>query len=202
MSHIIMFDCEFLVTEGAYRRFWCGPYDPDPIVVQIGALKLDLAGNTSAVEELKLFISPIDRYGTPIEIPEFFTNLTSITAEQVGREGIPLKEALETLAAFADGAKLWSWGKDELNLLAISCFIAGITPTLPAHMFDNACKLMLKAGMPYEDIQKTRSGDLAAYFKLVEQKESRHDGLDDARSIAKVLQFLLDTGKLESPDFS
>ena len=61
---------------------------------------------------------------------------------------------------------------------------------------------MLKAGMPYEDIQKTRSGDLAAYFKLVEQKKSRHDGLDDARSIAKVLQFLLDTGKLESPDFS
>ena len=57
MSHTIMFDCEFLVTEGAYRRFWCGPYDPDPIVVQIGALKLDLAGNTSAVEELKLFLT-------------------------------------------------------------------------------------------------------------------------------------------------
>ena len=83
--------------------------------------------------------------------------------EQVEREGIPLKEALETLAAFADGAKLWSWGKDELNLLAISCFIAGITPTLPAHMFDNACKLMLKAGMPYEGHSKNpkwRSGGL------------------------------------------
>lgn len=202
MAHTIIFDCEFLVTEGAYRRFWCGPYDPDPIVVQIGAVKLDLSDTFHSMEELKLFIPPIDRDGKHVEIPEFFTGLTSITPEQVFRKGVPFEDAITTLADFADGAKLWSWGKDELNLLAISSYVAGIAPLLPANRFDNACKLMLKAGMPYEDIQKTRSGDLAAYFKLTDQQESRHDGLDDARSITKVLKFLLDTGKLCGADFN
>lgn len=202
MAHTIVFDCEFLVDDGAYRRFWCGPYDPDPIVVQIGAVKLDVADTFQPIEELKLYISPVDRYGKQAEIPKFFTNLTSITPEQVASEETLLADAIATLSDFADGAKFWSWGKDELNLLAVSCYVAGIPPILPADRFDNACKLLLKAGMRYEDIQKTRSGDLASYFKLTDQQESRHDGLDDARSIAKVLQFLLDSGKLSSSDFS
>jgi hypothetical protein len=27
---------------------------------------------------------------------------------------------------FSEGARFWSWGKDELNMVAISCYVAGI----------------------------------------------------------------------------
>ena len=45
METAIIFDCEFLVIEGAPQNFWCGPFDPDPVIAQIGAAKLDLQGD-------------------------------------------------------------------------------------------------------------------------------------------------------------
>ncbi|MGO7565672.1 exonuclease, partial [Rhizobium johnstonii] len=47
---------------------------------------------------------------------------------------------------FSGGARFWSWGKDELNMLAISCYVAGIHPSIPARRFDNAVKLLVAAG--------------------------------------------------------
>nr|WP_275078093.1 hypothetical protein [Pseudovibrio sp. W64] len=40
MKTAVVFDCEFLTSEGAQRRFWCAPFDPDPVIAQIGAVKL------------------------------------------------------------------------------------------------------------------------------------------------------------------
>jgi len=44
MPTAIIYDCEFLVSDGAQQRFWCGPTDPDPVIAQIGAVRLDLGG--------------------------------------------------------------------------------------------------------------------------------------------------------------
>lgn len=60
-----------------------------------------------------------------------------------------------------------------------------------ATQFDNACNLLLKAGMPYEDIKKTRSNRLAAYYGIDHPPLRGHDALDDALSVAYVLQHLL-----------
>ena len=56
--------------------------------------------------------------------------------------------ALDDLDGFSEGASFWSWGKDEFNALVISCYVANISPPIPATRFDNACKLLLRAGMP------------------------------------------------------
>jgi hypothetical protein len=71
MQTAIVFDCEFLVTENAQRRYWCGPYDPDPIIVQIGAVKISLNGDFEIVETLKTYITPVDRHGTQYELDPF-----------------------------------------------------------------------------------------------------------------------------------
>ena len=63
MHSAIIFDCEFLTTQTAQSRFWCGPEDPDPIIAQIGAVKLSLTGSFDIVETLKSYVTPIDRHG-------------------------------------------------------------------------------------------------------------------------------------------
>lgn len=201
MQTAIVFDCEFLVTENAQRRFWCGPHDPDPIIAQIGAVKMALTENFEIVDTFKLHIKPIDRFGNRYILDPFFAKLTGITQQTIDTSGVSLLDANEKLRDFADDAKLWSWGKDELNMMAISCYVAGIKPSLPAHRFDNACRLMLAAGMPYEDIKRTRSNALADYFKLEHPLLRGHDALDDSLSIAYVIQHLLREKRLSSKDF-
>jgi DNA polymerase III epsilon subunit-like protein len=201
MQTAIIFDCEFLVTEGAQRRFWCGPYDPDPIIAQFGAAKISLDGQFDIIETLRTYVKPIDRNGVSFEIDPFFTKLTGITQEIIDIEGISLLEANRLLCDFAGDAKLWSWGKDELNMMAISCYIAGIEPSLPAHKFDNACRLLLASGMPYDAIKQTRSNELAGFFGIKHPPLKEHDALDDALSVAYVIQHLLRNERLSKSDF-
>ncbi len=198
----IIFDCEFLCLRESPRRFWCAPVDPDPVIAQIGAVKLSLTGDFAIIDRFRVHVQPIDRYGKAYEVSEFFTWLTGITAQTLADQGTSLSDALAQLDRFADGAQMWSWGKDELNMMAISCYIAGVAPPIPAHRFDNACKLFLQAGMPEEDVAKTRSDKISEYFGLTHPPLRGHDALDDALSVAYALQHVLKQGKLTLRHFA
>ena len=63
MRFAVLYDCEYLTMEGAQRRYWAGPLDPDPIVVQIGAVRLGLEGDFPILETEKIYVTPIDRFG-------------------------------------------------------------------------------------------------------------------------------------------
>ena len=197
----IVYDCEFLAVEGSPMRFWCGPMDPDPVIVQIGAAKLSLDGDFAIRETMRSYVKPIDRHGEPYTVDPFFTRLTGIDGATVAREGVSLGEALTALDTFADGAGFWSFGKDEFNMVAISCYVAGIPPPIPAERFANACTLLLKAGMPSEDLNRVRSNTLAGYYDLDTADLRGHDALDDALSVARALQHLLRRGDLSADDF-
>ncbi len=149
---------------------------------------------------LRLHVVPRARNGDRVALDPILTELTGITEDDLDRKGLPLKDALLRTEAFAEGAKLWSWGKDEFNLIAISCYVEGLMPPLPATRFGNACQLLLKAGMSYADIQRTRSNALAGYHGLENPHLRAHDALDDARSVALVVQHLLRTGALTPED--
>ena len=86
--------------------------------------------------------------------------------------------------------------------MAISAYVAGIAPPVPVTRFGNACRLLLTAGMPYEDVTKTRSNALAAYFDLDTAHLRGHDAGDDAMSVALTLQHLLRQGRLRPSDFA
>ena len=201
MRTAIIFDCEFLCLEGSQRRFWCGADDPDPVIVQIGAVMLGLEDNFPLVDTYQTYVKLIDRFGNRYAVDPFFTKLTGITEDAVEREGIALEEALAQLDRWSNGARFWSWGKDELNMVAISCYVAGVAPTIPARRFDNAVKLVIAAGMPIEDIGKTRSNTLADYYGVAHPPLKGHDALDDALSVAYAAQYLLKTGKLRPEVF-
>lgn len=201
MKTAIVFDCEFLCVEGSQRRFWCGAHDPDPVIAQIGAVKLGLEGSYPILGTHKSYIQPMDRFGRQYAIDPFFTRLTGITSGIVAAQGVPLNQALQDVDEFSDGALFWSWGKDELNMIAISCYVEGIAPKIPARRFDNAVKLLLVAGMPIEDLAKTPSNKLAEYYGIDHPPLQGHDALDDALSVAYTLQHLLRAGKLKPSAF-
>lgn len=199
MKTAIIFDCEFLCLEGSQRRFWCAAHDPDPVIAQIGAVKLGLEGDFPLLGTYRAYVRPIDRFGKRYALDPFFTTLTGITEENIEAEGVSLQDALAGVDSFSEGVRFWSWGKDELNMVAISCYIAGVQPPIPAHRFDNAVKLLLAAGMPIEDLAKTPSDQLAAYYSVEHPPLQGHDALDDALSISYTLQHLMKAGKLQ-PD--
>ena len=199
MSYTVIYDCEFLTAPGAPQRFWCGPHDPDPVVAQVGAVLLGLEGDFPVLDTLRTPVIPRGRQGVRIPLDPLFIRLTGVDEAMIEAEGLELAAALDRLEGFAQGARLWSWGKDEFNLIAISCYLQGIAPPIPAARFGNATRLLLQAGMPLEDIHKTRSNTLAAYFELDHPPLRGHDALDDARAVAFVIQHLLRQGRL-SPE--
>jgi len=201
MKTAIIFDCEFLCIEGSQRRFWCGADDPDPVVAQIGAVKLSLQDGFDILQTTKIYVKPKDRFGEAIKISPFLAQLTKITQAQIDSEGVGLAKALIQLDEFSSGSAFWSWGKDELNLLGIGCFVEGIAPPIPAHRFANAVNLFVAAQMPMEDIVRTPSNKLAEYFEISHPTLCAHDGLDDALSVAYSLQFLLLEGRLKTLEF-
>jgi hypothetical protein len=199
MKTAIIFDCEFLCIQGSQSRFWCAAHDPDPVIAQIGAVKLGLERDFPLMDTYRAYVQPVDRFGEKYSIDPFFTKLTGITEEEIQAQGVALQEALAAVDRFSDGARFWSWGKDELNMVAISCYVAGVQPSIPATRFDNAVKLMIAAGMPIEDIAKTPSNRLADYYGVAHPPLQGHDALDDALSLVYALQHLLKIGKLQ-PD--
>ncbi|WP_137931037.1 3'-5' exonuclease [Mesorhizobium comanense] len=199
MKSAIIFDCEFLCLEGSQRRFWCAAHDPDPVVAQIGAVRLGLEDDFPLIATHKSYVRPIDRFGERYALDPFFSQLTGVTETDIETEGVTLKQALSDLDRFSAGARFWSWGKDELNMMAISCYVAGIQPSIPATRFDNAVKLLIAAGMPIEDLARTPSNKLAEYHGVDHPPLRGHDALDDALSIAYTLQHLMKAGKLR-PD--
>jgi hypothetical protein len=200
MTHTLIFDCEFLTAEGAPSRFWCGPHDPDPVVAQIGIVKIGLDADFPLLDTLRIHVVPRTRYGDRFALDPLFTKLTGIGDTTIDELGVSLGEALQKTKDFASGAKLWSWGKDEFNMVAISCYVEGLGPPIPATQFGNACSLLLKAGMPYDDIKRTRSNTVAEYYQLEHPPLRGHDALDDALSVAYAIQHLLKEGSLKPAD--
>lgn len=201
MRSAVIYDCEFLTAPGAPQRFWCGPHDPDPVIAQIGAVRLGLEGDAPILGTWRSHVVPVDRLGVRSALDPLFTRLTGITEEKISREGADLDAALAQLDAFSEGERFWSWGKDEFNMIAISCYVAGLTPPIPATRFGNACGLLLKAGMPLDDIRQTRSNTLAAQFDIETPALRDHDALDDAMAVTLVLRHLLAEGHLAADDF-
>ncbi len=200
MDHTIVLDTEFLTNEDSFRRFWMGPHDPDPIVAQIGAIRLGLSGGFPLGATFSKLVQTVDRFGQPIALDPAFTRLTGITQSAVDTDGLPLGPALAAFDAFTGGANIWSWGKDELHLMAISPWIAGIPAPIPPQRFGNACSLLLRAGVSLDEVKTLRSHTLCAHFNLPSPEGTAHNALFDARSVATVLQHLLATQRLTPAD--
>lgn len=200
MPATVVFDCEYLAVEGSQTRFWAGPQDPDPVVIQIGAVRIDLDGDFAISAVLDELILPLDRHGKKYELDPYISKLTGIEKRALDERGLPLSQAIEKLRAFALNCRLWSWGKDEFLLLALSCYVQEVEPCIPARRFGNFKSILLKSGMPQDELGRVQSGQLAAHFGVAPTNLRAHDGLSDALSLAHVARHLLNVGALAPSD--
>lgn len=195
----MIFDCEFLSAPGAPQRFWCGPHDPDPVVFQIGAVRIALDAPYAEIDRFECVIRPKDRTGAPVRLHSLGETLTGVTNARLDAEGVPLADGLDAFARFAGDDPIWSWGKDEFNMMAISAYVEGIQPPLAAHRFGNATRLFLQAGLPLDEVQALRSNTMAEHFGIEVDGARGHDALGDARMVSAVIVHLMTAGRLE-PD--
>lgn len=202
MTKVVVLDTEYLSAAGTMGRFWSGPGDPDPNLVQIGAVLLDIADQARILDQINILIAPVDRAGKPCQLDPYFTDLTGITNQDIATHGLPLAQGLAQFESFSQGANCWSWGKDELIMIAVSCFVSGISPPMRIGRFGNVKDLFVKAGVPLADINRLSSGALSQHFGVIHDALHHHNALDDALSISYTLQHLLKTGRLSADDFS
>jgi hypothetical protein len=197
MKTVTIFDCEFLTAEGAMSRLWCGVHDPDPILVQIGAIKLGLTEGLPIVAEMLEYVLPFDRLGNKAVLDPFFTSLTGIREKDLSEKGKSFRNVCQQFEAFVGEDKIWSWGKDELWALGINCFLNGYAMTLKPNQFGNAASLFLAAGIPEAELLKIRSSTLAQYYGICTKDLKAHDALDDVRSIVRALQYCCEQKKID-----
>lgn len=200
MQTVVVYDCEFLTAPGAPGRFWSGPSDPDPLCVQIGAVRLALTAPFSISESVGWYIRPENRDCRTVAVDPLLTRLTGITDTLLEQEGLPLIAALKALADFAGNDLLISWGKDDLLTLAASLFVQGRLSPIPAGRFRNATPLLLSAGEDRDTIHGLRSNTICAHFGI-DSPGQAHDARDDAAAVATALQHLLSENLLQQADF-
>ncbi|WP_294225477.1 hypothetical protein [uncultured Shimia sp.] len=196
MPKIVIFDTEYLSCDGAMYRVWSAANDPDPILVQIGAVLVDLDGPARVVDTLNVIVTPQDRHGRVCQLDPYFVQLTGLTDQQLETEGVPLRDALEMLDSFSQGSDFWSWGKDELFALGISCFVQGLSPSIPARRFSNL-KSVMHSAISERDIANINSSELSQFFGLNGPNLRAHDALGDATSLSAALIHLLETNKID-----
>ncbi|MFY0661613.1 MAG: exonuclease [Shimia sp.] len=200
MSKLVIFDTEYLSCEGAMHRLWSAADDPDPLLVQIGAVLIDLDAPARVEDSLNVLVLPNDRFGAQCALDPYFVALTGITNERLRAEGVGIEAALEALDRFSRGSRLWSWGKDELFALGVSCFVQGVQPSIPASRFGNLKSVFQKASMSVHDIANTNSANLSTFFGVETGLLRDHDALDDAFSLSAAVLHQLDSAKINRAD--
>ena len=87
MDHTVIYDCEFLTAEGAPQRFWCGPHDPDPVIAQIGLVKVGLSDTFPILDTLRCHVIPRGRDGARVSLDPLFIRLTGIEEDTITDDG-------------------------------------------------------------------------------------------------------------------
>lgn len=201
MNAVTVYDCEFLTAPGAPQRFWCGPSDPDPLCVQVGAVRLSLNAPFAISQPVGWYVQPMDRDGKILSVDPLLTALTGIDDELLAREAVPLLTALSELDAFSKGSLLFSWGTDDVLTLSTSLFVQGHQSPIPAYRFRSAVPLLVTAGEDPEAVCALRSNTLCAHFGLAGRTKA-HDAREDAASVAIALQHLLTQNRLNPRDIA
>ena len=156
-------------------------------MVQIGAVSLDAGGGFDETDALDILVRP---QRNPV-LSDYFVALTGITNERLAAEGTDLTNALDALAAFADGASLLSNGAD-CDVIEENCLLIDVAnPVPPSRWRDIA-----------PDLQRILKRDHLASAEIpavlgLPAPGPAHDALADARAIAAGLRHLRTTGRLK-----
>jgi inhibitor of KinA sporulation pathway (predicted exonuclease) len=183
MFAAIVFDLEFTAWAGSLENRWLRPGEFRE-VVQIGAIRVD----ATTFDE----IAPFDALVRPRINPTisgYLEKLTGVTNAAIAERGQDFLPAYERFVAFASGAPIVAFGRDDL-VLTSNLRLYGITDASPLPRYVNIAPWLAANGV---DPRGRHACDIAeaAGAKF---EGRRHDALDDARSVALGIKTLVARG--------
>ena len=180
MSELIIIDTEYTTWEGAQDTNWGEDWQYRELV-QIAAIKVHLP-TYEEIDKLDILIRPIKNP----KLSDFFIELTSITQEQLDKEGIDLSKGLEDLAAFCEGFsgnQIVTYGADE-GIIEENCNLQVIDNPLPSS-WRNIRPYLQANGVDVDTYSSGRLHELTNH----PIEGHVHYALHDVRSIARYLKF-------------
>ena len=185
---LLIYDTEWTSWPGFMESGWKQP-GRFPEIIQIGAVKLDVADGFREIGAFMTFIRP----KINPELSEYIQELTGISQLDINTEGVSFPLALQNFVSFMgeNFNALMSFGLDR-KMIDVNCRLHDIS--MPEH-FDKERNLR-QSLLDLELIdQEHFSSDLPAYFGLADDERS-HNALGDARSLGKAIRHLRETGKI------
>jgi inhibitor of KinA sporulation pathway (predicted exonuclease) len=183
MSAAIVFDLEFTAWMGSLESRWLRPGEFKE-VVQIGAIRVDAGG----FDEIAPFDALIRPRINPT-ISDYLEKLTGITNTAIAKRGTDFLPAYERFVAFAAGAPIIAFGRDDL-VLTSNLRLYGIANAVPLPRYVNIAPWLAANGVDPRGLHACDiAGATGARFE-----GRRHDALDDARSVALGIKTLVARG--------
>ena len=174
----VVADLEYTAWEGALARGWSAPGEFREIV-QTGAVRVARALGLVEAAAFSVLVRPTLN---PV-LSDYFTDLTGITNDDVARAGVPLPEALNSFAAFADGLPILTHGGDD-RVVVGECAEKSLANPLAACDWRD-----IRPAIETITGQAMMSSDLPARFGLPDHGRA-HDALADSRALVRVLAHL------------
>jgi inhibitor of KinA sporulation pathway (predicted exonuclease) len=180
MSAAIVFDLEFTAWSGSLESRWLRPGEFKE-VVQIGAIKVD----AESWDEIAPFDALVRPRINPT-ITAYLETLTGITNAAIAARGTDFLPAYQSFVAFADGAPIIAFGRDDL-VLTSNLRLYGIAYATPLPRYVNIAPWLAANGVDPRGLHACDiAGATGAKFE-----GRRHDALDDARSVALGIKTLV-----------
>lgn len=173
---IIIIDLEATCWEGPV------PQGQENEIIEMGLAVLDIA--SGAITQNKgILITPQRSKVSP-----FCTELTTITQELLDRSGIGFEEAINQLVdEYNPDLHTWaSYGQYDLNMLRKQCKSFGV----PYPMGEEHINVKLKFAELF-GLQKPTGMNGALHLLNIPLEGTHHRGVDDAKNIAKILDWCL-----------
>lgn len=184
---IVLYDTEFTSWPGFLEPGFKAP-GRYPEVIQIGAVRIDAAGDFAERDALDILMLP----RVNVKLSDYIIDLTGITQARLEKAGIQFAYALDIFLNFVgDSTPLFSFGMDGV-IMRENCRLQDL-PEPPLFDTEINLKAMLADAGLVEMIAK--SSGLPALFGL-EPEHRGHDALADARAVVRVLRYLRSEGRL------
>lgn len=185
---IILFDTEYTAWQGSQARKWSEPWEHREII-QIAAARIEVYDGVSELESFDRLVKPSLN---PVLSP-YIIELTGIQQAAIETRGVSFAEAFSAFYAFSEQGcvPLFCWGDDpailqeNLTLNEMAC------APFPAGIYDIRV-LFEHVGI---DTRRYSSGTVHQAVGA-EFKQAAHNALNDVRSLAATIRYLVRTGQL------
>lgn len=186
---MILFDFEYTAWEGSKARNWSEPWEHREII-QIAAVRIALNGSVTELGSFECFVKPKQNP----HLSPYIRQLTGIQQAEIDLRGLCFQQAFASFYVFCHQGQtpLFCYGDDPAVLLENFALNEMECPAFPAGVHD--IRLVFEQGGL--DTGPYTSGTISQAVGI-DFPHAAHNALNDVRSLAVTIQYLLREGRID-----